>query len=726
MRYLDQHCDASPPAGHAVADAESDFLDHALDTDIVVRGTKLCAWATFFWDGRGMRYQPLRSPIRKLRSYSPAMTEAEARELLAAMPGAEQKILGATDLRGLLEVLFPADLWRPAASLHHGAHWLLWLDEQAPAAFAQPLLRVQATLWQDQLDGAEKHLYGASSAEEARVLLDQWLGIEEATGAIADLPEFPLPIPDRLRQRVETMWRPRTIEKRGIYYRTIVSRRIPRELKEDVARMSADYFKSHHSELERSIVQEISDFLPLEEIGALRKIVPPEVPPPPPEEASLIAGWFCNSYLPYRLWAIDSGDEAVRDMCRARGTAFAKWFLGFYPTALASGAETISFRRTGGVMNDRTGKVTLLIILDGIGIWDAKELARHIKSGQKRLVLTKNDWCFAAVPTVTEICKPAMWQGVAPRNVNRNAPYAPVTDSIRLLENKDATEKLRSAKCDDFFIWSLIQTDQTYHKPGDARTIQDNIRSDLEGFAKRIASAVEAVPNQQKLNVIITTDHGRFLGCSERTLPLRPGMLSHQRAAWGGPGTASDLRTDFEILVGEKAALLHPERFGLLQPALVAIAEDSFVNSDGSGGADWFPHGGVWPEEVIIPWLEFQRDAEPPHVDGRISGAGIEGRDGEVEIHITNCSPLELEILSVSIEGDELNYQLPINQKLPARDARAITRRLSPWPSAGKVARLIANCILRQPTGEALTVKLALNIASESLQKRHADLDDLL
>lgn len=725
MRYLDQHCDASPPVGHAVVVAESEFLEHAFDTDIVVQGTKLCAWATFFWDGRGISYEPLRSPIRKLRIYSPAMTDAEARELIGTLPGAEQKILGATDLRELLGALFPADHWRSTASLRHGAHWLLWLEAHNPPAFAQPLLKVQAALWQDQLDGAEKHLYEASSADQAQVLLDQWLGIEDTAVVIADLPEFPLAIPDRLRQRIGTTWTRRTIEKRGIYFRAIVSRRIPRELKEDAARMSAAYFKSHHSELESSIVQEISEFLPMEELGALRDIVPPEVPPPPPADASLVADWFCDSYLPYRLWAIDRDDEAVKAVCRDRGTTFAKWYLEFYPTALAARAETISFRRSGRIMHDRAGKVTLMIILDGIGIWDAKELVRHIKSGQKRLALIKNDWCFSAIPTVTEICKPAMRQGVSPRNVNPSN-YALSPDSVRLLENEDAAEVLCSANSDDFYIWSLIQTDQTYHKQGDARTIRDNIRAVLEGLAKRIASAVEAVPNQLKLNVIITTDHGRFLGRSERTIPLLPGMLSHQRAAWGGPANASDLKTDFEILAGEKAARLHPERFGLSQPALVAIAEDSFVNSDGSRGTDWFPHGGVWPEEVIIPWLEFQRDAEPPRVDGRISGAGVEGRDGEIEIHLTNSSPLELEVLSVSIAGDDLNHQFMLNQKLAPRDAKAVTRRLSPWPSANRVVQSSAKCILRQPNGDLLTVTVALSLTSESLQKRHADLDDLL
>lgn len=134
----------------------------------------------------------------------------------------------------------------------------------------------------------------------------------------------------------------------------------------------------------------------------------------------------------------------------------------------------------------------------------------------------------------------------------------------------------------------------------------------------------------------------------------------------------------------------------------------------------------MWPEEVIIPWLEFQRDTELPRVDGRISGAGVEGRDGEIELHLTNSSPLELEVLSLSIEGDDLNWLFPLNQKLSPRDAKTFTRSLVPWPSASKVARLVAKCILRQPMGDQLTVNLAISLSSESFQKRQEHLDDLL
>src|SRR5262249_11722672 len=154
-----------------------------------------------------------------------------------------------------------------------------------------------------------------------------WLGIEEGDGIALDLPEFPLPVPEYLRDRAESTWMRRVIDKRGLYFRNILPRRLPRELKEDVARISADYFRRHGTDLDGSIVQERSDFLPMEQIEALREIVPPPVPPPPPTKAPLAAEWFRNSYLPYRLWAIDRDDAPIQEICRDRGTAFARWYL---------------------------------------------------------------------------------------------------------------------------------------------------------------------------------------------------------------------------------------------------------------------------------------------------------------------------------------------------------------------------------------------------------------
>lgn len=724
MRYLDQHCDATPPAGHVVAESESEFFEHAFDADLVVRGAKLCAWAMLFWDARGWHYESLQSPIEKLRNYCPEMGDTEAHELLHEIRGAEGIVLKARNLREILEGLFPADVWQGAPSLRHAAEWLLWLEGRTLPVSANPLLKVQTERWQRQVEGAEAQLYGAIRRDEARTLLDQWLGISETPGVAANLSEFPIAVPEHLRDRIENAWSLRTVERHGLYFREITARAFPRDLKETAAKIASDYFQHHPTELNNAIVQELSEFLPPEERCSLRAIVPPSEPPMPPGAPGSVVEWFLNTYLPYRLWAVGRQEEAVSAHCRKLGRAFALWYLRFYPSALAAGDETICFRRSGRKMHDRVEKVTLMIILDGIGIWDAEALERLLRSEQKRLKLTKNGWCFAALPTVTEICKPAMRQGVPPRNVKPNS-YALAQDSVRLLEHEDAAAVLKDAKAEDFYIWSIIQTDKTYHQKADFQTIQDNIRGVLGTIAKRIAAAVQAVPNGLKLHVIITTDHGRLLARSERTIPLPANMTSHQRAAWGS-ATTVDHGSDFEIVAGDKAARLHPDRFGLAQPALVAIEEDSFVNNDGSGGSDAFPHGGAWPEEVIIPWLEFQRDVAPPHVEGRISGSAVEGRDGQIEVNLTNASPLELEVCSLSILGGEQTIDLAINQKLTAKDFKVIALPLSRWPSASRVSALTARCVLRQPTGELMTIAVAVNLQSENFQKRHELLDDLL
>ena len=724
MRYLDQHCDASPPVGHAVAETESEFLEYAFDADVVVRGAKLCAWATLFWDARGWHYALLQSPIEKLRNYCPEMGDAEAHELFNEVRGADQIVLKARNLREILDGLFPGDVWRGAPSLRHAAEWLLWLEGHTLSPFADRLVKVQTAQWQKHVGRAENQLYTAVNANEALTLLDHWFGITEPPLGAAVLPEFPVDVPKHLRDRIENAWRLRTVERKGLYFREITARVFPRDLKETAVKIASDYFQHHPTELDNAIVQEIAEFLPPEELRALRAIVPPDEPSMPPDSAGPVVEWFLNSYLPYRLWAAGRQEEAVNAHCRKLGTAFALWYLRFYPSALAAGDEAICFRRSGRKMHDRSEKVTLMVILDGIGIWDAEALERLLRSEQRRLKLTNKGWCFAALPTVTEICKPAMRQGVPPRNVKPSS-YALAQDSVRLLEHENAAEVLKDAKVEEFYIWSIIQTDKTYHQQADFQTIQDNIRGVLATIAKRIAAAVQAVPNGLKLHVIITTDHGRLLARSKRTIPLPANMASHQRAAWGSAATV-DRGSDFEIVAEGKAALLHPDRFGLAQPALVAIEEDSFVNNDGSGGFDAFPHGGAWPEEVIIPWLEFHRDVDPPHVEGRISGSAVEGRDGQIEVNLTNVSPLELEVCSLSIFGGEQTIELTITQKLPAKDVKVIALPLSPWPSASRVSASTARCVLRQPTGEFMTIALAVNLQSESFQKRHEVLDDLL
>jgi len=70
-------------------------------------------------------------------------------------------------------------------------------------------------------------------------------------------------------RRIEESWTRRVVESRGLYFARLLSRPLPFELKEEVTRISAEYFKNHPAELNDTIIQELSGFLSMERKGGL-------------------------------------------------------------------------------------------------------------------------------------------------------------------------------------------------------------------------------------------------------------------------------------------------------------------------------------------------------------------------------------------------------------------------------------------------------------------------
>ncbi len=195
------------------------------------------------------------------------------------------------------------------------------------------------------------------------------------------------------------------------------------------------------------------------------------------------------------------------------------------------------------------------------------------------------------------------------------------------------------------------------------------------------APHAESVPPHLRLRVVITTDHGRLLSDSERLHPVPAGMTSHQRAAWGhydGRFAASGVILE----PGEQVAYLNGPRFNVSEHCAVVVTDASFQANDGRAGTDHFAHGGLFPEEVIIPWVEMLRDAEPPAVTCTASGRAREGREGEITLQFTNPSQIELQLLSVTfVWGKRPPQEISIDHRLPALGQKTVTSTISSWPS---------------------------------------------
>ena len=66
--WLDKLGDADVPEGAAVVECEADFLRYSMEEPrLLVRGQRLCDWASTFYSGRGLPVIETHSPIRALQ-----------------------------------------------------------------------------------------------------------------------------------------------------------------------------------------------------------------------------------------------------------------------------------------------------------------------------------------------------------------------------------------------------------------------------------------------------------------------------------------------------------------------------------------------------------------------------------------------------------------------------------------------------------------------------------
>src|SRR5690606_28960167 len=140
---------------------------------------------------------------------------------------------------------------------------------------------------------------------------------------------------------------------------------------------------------------------------------------------------------------------------------------------------------------------------------------------------------------------------------------------------------------------------------------------------------------------------------------------------------------------------LHAARFGLPSDAAIAFSEDTFRMNDGKTGSEWYPHGGLYPEEVLVPWIDLVRDVAPPDLVVKLSGNGQAGQRGELVLHLLNreSTPLTITALNLSLPGRQQKQQL--NIAIKPLEKQSIPLPWEKWPNKAEAVQLVAKLSLR-------------------------------
>jgi hypothetical protein len=710
---LDYEGDLPTPPDVQVITSEVEFLCHALgDQPLLIRGERLCAWAEAFYSLREQPFKHLASPATALRHIYPALSSDNSKKL------ARKIALDTVFTEELSDVFilthcYPDDyaLWQGEPSPEHAARWLLWLYEHQPDKAEVVILEHFASgLERQAADAPEAAIYRAVNREEAKSLLWRWLGAAQEN--LAGLSAFPLDIPGKLLKEIKTEWMKRIIATQGRLFPQTLVLPLTLAVRQELAMVAAEFYleKENLHHLTREVLRQLHPYLNIQTLARLEESLPPPEPAPLPGEEDDVLDWFQFEYMPYRRWQARFGDERARKTVIQQAQAFAQWYLLHYPRWLLDG-KRLSFQKSAELPNMAPQALTLCIILDGLPAWDAEDFVQAVSSKVERLALQQKSYCFAPLPTVTEFAKDALLKGVPPRL----APQSPPLGSI-LPDNISPKSGLKDARPGEVIFWRVAQPDTAYHfEHGDKR--EREVRAKLESILQAIQEVVKNLPDRIPLHILITSDHGRLMNPkSPCRLPVPPAMQAHGRVAWGRHEHAFD-ESGFVINKQAGWVEIYGERFEMLYDMRIAWGEESFQNNKGSH--EPYPHGGLFPEEAIVPWFDFERDAEPLNLDITISGSGESGNIGSLLLNIINPSPMILECPLISLSnGAQVNGKW----RIAPRDVTRFSVPLNPWPSKADLFDLKAILLFLQPNGVTLIHEVIPTLEAKSLYERDESL----
>lgn len=255
------------------------------------------------------------------------------------------------------------------------------------------------------------------------------------------------------------------------------------------------------------------------------------------------------------------------------------------------------------------GRAVVVVMIDALALHLLQECSGYLKDHLKEEP-TWSSHLLAPVPTITEVCKQAILTGFRPNQCNGSLSsllcqaYDLTSDQVQISASWQDGDRLQIGENTRLVVHRDNQLDDHVHHPSHKR--YEVLLEESAGVFRRLAELVArwvgdfVCLNQSPPVVLLTADHGftygPALGSETRGHQQLDGL--HRCVALPGKPAAQDL-TD------ESLVYLDKDRLSLAKSYLAAIGRH-FGRDTVSGWA--MSHGGLLPEEVIIPALEWFGD----------------------------------------------------------------------------------------------------------------------
>jgi len=350
----------------------------------------------------------------------------------------------------------------------------------------------------------------------------------------------------------------------------------------------------------------------------LHGMLEPAFPPEPNESWHITEWleWITNSYMPYYSWldVHTKRDQKIEEYA----SLFADWFYNQFIAIKNGMPEYFAFN---ALYQERErmiagNVITLVLIVDNFNFAYFDELKRQFERQDFALEDVKP--LLSLIPTATEVSKAALiaGQGDQADIVKGGLSYTNLTEKTwnailqgkkaKYLQNIGELQRVRILEHDVYFL-NYLPIDEQFHKDNrdTGRSHSDIVYEYLAALAKAIAVFAKRFQIEQRLNVYVISDHGstripqETVNVIDKKLFKRFGQKNHHRFM----PLSDDTFTNLPGIARMQCYLVDRQTFKTKDNYLIARGYYRFIDTQ----ENFYVHGGLTPEEVVIPFAHFTR-----------------------------------------------------------------------------------------------------------------------
>lgn len=350
-------------------------------------------------------------------------------------------------------------------------------------------------------------------------------------------------------------------------------------------------------------------------IASLRGLIRPPKPEIPDLNWNVDAmlSWATGSYLPYQSWC-DRQEQFDPDLY-AVGDRFSEWLMQHWDHLHANSKRMVfNILPNKAVDLKREGVVNLVLVIDNLG-WAFSEMLRGLFQ-ERGYFLACAEPYLAMLPSETEISKKCLLAGAVGYQAIDDKTYKGMIEkgwvpyfsdnAFRYISDIGSLSAVETIDAVTYVV-NYLAVDKALHKSADEIGMphRDHIYHLLEKLVENTISFIEKHSLQENIRIHVVSDHGstRIPGAVQNDLDPaffktngfdarshRYVTVSSERFA----GLADNLRHDCFFLPAND--FLIPEN------VLCARRGNRFLPTD----QDFYVHGGLLPEEIVVPYLVFE------------------------------------------------------------------------------------------------------------------------